>query len=69
MFCRAQKTKTAEKRIKKHAIIGVFERVDKVDTFKEKTSYARILFENKGLRSHGAHRASPCNEPKIRHMS
>ena len=48
---------------------AVFERVDKVDTFKEKTSYARILFEDKGLRSHGAHRASPCNEPKIRHMS
>ena len=33
---------------------AVFERVDKVDTFKEKTRYTRILFENKGFRSHGA---------------
>ena len=48
--------------------INLNKRVDKADTLQAESSLSELSFENKGFRSRGAHRASPCKERFLRYM-
>ena len=47
--------------------INLNKRVDKADTLQAESSLSELSFENKGFRSRGAHRASPCRERFLRY--